>query len=215
MSERVSDERLRVFANYGTLAMADEIAAMAAELIERRAADDTPSEVAGDTIVPHGIEDAVIDVREDVTFASDDSKRYEAELERLAAFVQSRHPSGAVKHIGLMECVPAAMELISEASEWIGRHVRPDDSEPITAEWLESVGFYREADYGGDDGWLAKDFDDGTPDWLTVNPSESEVTIINDDGGSVARDCITRGDLRRLWAALTGSELDERKAGEV
>lgn len=36
------------------------------------------------------------------------------ELTRLAAFMQSRHPIGAVKHIGLMEAVNAAMEYIEQ-----------------------------------------------------------------------------------------------------
>jgi len=37
---------------------------------------------------------------------------YEQQLERLAEFVQSRHPVGKVKHIGICEATQAAIEII-------------------------------------------------------------------------------------------------------
>jgi hypothetical protein len=36
----------------------------------------------------------------------------EADLERLSKFLQSRHGIGKVKHIGLREAVPAALDVI-------------------------------------------------------------------------------------------------------
>ena len=181
----------------------EDVLSVIEELIERRAAD-RPD----DAIVPHGIEDAVIDVREDVSFASadDNADRYESELRRLSEFVQSRHPSGAVKHIGLMEAVPSAMELISEASEWIGRQLKDDDNEPITAKWWRDV--FCSLWYGD----INKSW------WLERNDIDSSISLRCECGSKEPTlelpHIRTRGDLRRLWLALTGRELNERKAGE-
>ena len=88
-----------------------------------------------------------------------------------------------------------------------------DDSEPITAEWLASVGFGSETL----NGWSALlDCESGSVVEMWIN-HDGEIALGQDDD-LIAMTCTphirTRGDLRRLWLALTGRELDERKAGE-
>lgn len=56
---------------------------------------------------------------------------YEEDLAALATYVQSRHPLGAVKHIGLHEAVPAAIELIENSQ--FTRHL--DDASRIISQW--------------------------------------------------------------------------------
>jgi hypothetical protein len=61
--------------------------------------------------------------------------RYAAELDEAAEILQRVHPIGKVKAIGRLEVVTALKELFPA-----------DDDEPVTEEWLRSVGFEHDTD---------------------------------------------------------------------
>lgn len=63
---------------------------------------------------------------------------YEEHLLRLAEYIQSRHPVGQVKHIGLLEAVDAAVELLEERR--FDEHLRQSSATVATwPQWKQSV----------------------------------------------------------------------------
>ena len=80
---------------------------------------------------------------------------------------------------------------------------RAEREKPITAEWLRSIGAYRESDYGGDEGYYTVDIDDD--EWLSICEDGYVTTIVIADGRKqLSRKFETRGQILDLLAALKG-----------
>ena len=80
---------------------------------------------------------------------------------------------------------------------------RAEREKPITAEWLRSIGAYRESDYGGDEGYYTVDIDDD--EWLSICEDGYVTTIVIADGRKqLSRKFETRGQILDLLKALRG-----------
>lgn len=81
-----------------------------------------------------------------------------------------------------------------------------DDDEPVTADWLRSVGFKQDADteYTSDDLILAPEDDQVALHWMQegIEPDEIRTIWIVAENEGIYTSASTRGALRRLAAAL-------------
>ena len=100
-------------------------------------------------------------------------------------------------------------EDIRTCASWIVQELSRRDAEraerekPITAEWLRSIGAYRESDYGGDEGYYTVDIDDD--EWLSICEDGYVTTIVIADGRKqLSRKFETRGQILDLLKALRG-----------
>lgn len=89
-----------------------------------------------------------------------------------------------------------SVEVVIE-DRWEVVPARADDSEPVTAEWLEAVGLYGEYNLGW--GFSLQFHTCGVVELICK---------LNDQRETLSLDCKTRGDVRRLASAL-GIELKE------